>query len=110
MSCYCKTEGLAWDWIGEKLYWTDTCDNDIEVFDPATGDRKVLISTGSNTDPRGIVLDPTTRYAMSIVFKIMGGQILVCLMCDMWVAHYTVDPQLSRPLWPRHAQSHKLAG
>lgn len=54
-------EGLAWDWVNEKLYWTDVCDDDIEVFDPATGYRKVLIETGSGSDPRGIALDPTTR-------------------------------------------------
>ena len=58
-----STEGLAWDWVNEKLYWTDPCDDDIEVFDPATGYRKILIETGSGSDPRGIVLDPTTRYA-----------------------------------------------
>ena len=55
------TDGLAWDWVNRKLYWTDNCADDIEVFDPATGDRKVLIRTGSNSAPRSIVLDPATR-------------------------------------------------
>ena len=54
-------DGIAWDWINEKLYWTDYCDNDIEVFDPSSGYRKVLINTGSNTDPSDIIVDPTTR-------------------------------------------------
>ena len=57
----CNTEGLAWDWVNEKLYWTDHCDDVIEVFDPETGHRKTLISTGSGSEPRSIVLDPTTR-------------------------------------------------
>ena len=57
----CLTDGLAWDWVNEKLYWTDNCADDLEVFDPATGDRKVLINTGSNSAPRDIVLDPSTR-------------------------------------------------
>lgn len=56
------TEGLAWDWVNEKLYWVDACDKDIEVFDPRTGYRKVLLETGPDSDPRGIVVDPTTRY------------------------------------------------
>ena len=56
------TEGLAWDWVNEKLYWSDACDNDIEVYDPRTGDRQVLIHTGSTSDPRQIVLDPVNRY------------------------------------------------
>ena len=48
--------------MSKKLYWTDHCDDDIEVFDPATGDRRVLIRTGSSSAPRAIVLDPSTRY------------------------------------------------
>ena len=47
--------------MNEKLYWSDVCENDIEVFDPQTGHRKTLISTGANSNPRGLVLDPTTR-------------------------------------------------
>lgn len=56
-----STEGLAWDWVNEKLYWTDSCADDLEVFDPETGYRKILIRTGSGSDPRNIALDPTNR-------------------------------------------------
>jgi hypothetical protein len=52
--------GLAWDWVNEKLYWTDYCGNYIAFYDPASGDRKNLINTGSSTDPRDIVVDPGT--------------------------------------------------
>jgi len=54
-------DGLSWDWINQKLYWTDECNNKIEVFDPLTGDRKTLLETGPGSNPRGIVVDPTTR-------------------------------------------------
>lgn len=54
-------ESLAWDWATEKLYWCDPCADDIEVFDPNTGYRKILVNTGPDTDPRDIVVDPTTR-------------------------------------------------
>jgi len=55
------TDGLAWDWVNEKLYWTDNCDDDIEVYDPATGYRTILIETGLS-NPTSIVVDPGTRY------------------------------------------------
>ena len=51
-------EGLAWDWINEKLYWTDYCQDEIEVFDPASNQQTVLFSTG--TSPYAIVVDPGT--------------------------------------------------
>ena len=50
--------------MNEKLYWADYCAGNLEVFDPATGGRKVLIHTGGffNLDgPKDIVLDPSTR-------------------------------------------------
>lgn len=47
--------------MNEKVYWTDSCDDEIEVYDPATQQRRVLTSTGSN--PIGIVVDPGTRYS-----------------------------------------------
>ena len=50
------TEGLAWDWVNEVLYWTDTQTQKIEVYDPATTHRKVLFS---GIIPSDIVLDPT---------------------------------------------------
>ena len=43
------------------MYWTDACDRDIEVYDPATTYRRVLFnSTAGLRNPRGIVVDPTT--------------------------------------------------
>ena len=51
--------------MNKKLYWTDAEDNDIEVLDPQTGHRKVLISTGNNSNPRAIVVDPRYRQAIN---------------------------------------------
>ena len=55
-------DDIAWDWINEKMYWTDSCARDIEVYDPATAYRRVLFnsSTAGSVNPRGIVVDPTT--------------------------------------------------
>ena len=52
------TEGLAWDWINKKIYWTDYCQDEIEVYDPVSNYRRVLTSTG--TSPYSIVVDPGT--------------------------------------------------
>jgi sugar lactone lactonase YvrE len=59
---YLLIDGIAWDWINEKLYWTDTCNDVIEVYDPATGYRRVLLYTGTTSNNRDIVVDPTTGY------------------------------------------------
>lgn len=56
---YNVTGGLAWDWVNQKLYWADSCDDDIEVYDPTTGHRRVLFHTGTGTDNRDIIVDPT---------------------------------------------------
>ena len=58
---FMHVDGIAWDWVNKKLYWTDLADDDIEVFDPDTNYRKVLFKTGSQSQPRGIVVDPSTR-------------------------------------------------
>ncbi|KAH3884133.1 hypothetical protein DPMN_008105 [Dreissena polymorpha] len=50
-------DGLACDWIGKKLYWTDAETNRIEVSDLDGNYRKVLY--WQNLDqPRAIALDP----------------------------------------------------
>jgi len=45
--------------LGEQE--TDAADKDIEVLDPQTGHCKVLISTGENSNPRAIIVDPRYR-------------------------------------------------
>ena len=61
------TDGVAWDWVNKKLYWTDAGHNTIEVFDQATGQRMTLINTGRDSNPRGLVVDPTTRFDLYIL-------------------------------------------
>ena len=55
---YFHSEGLAWDWVNEKFYWTDHCQDEIEVYDPSTQNRRMLIRTGTN--PFSIIVDPGT--------------------------------------------------
>ncbi len=53
-------EGIAWDWVNEKIYWTDHCEDEIEVYDPVTQHRRVLLTTG--TSPFAILVDPGSGY------------------------------------------------
>lgn len=50
-------DGLACDWIGKKLYWTDAETNRIEVSELDGSNRKVLFWQGLD-QPRAIALDP----------------------------------------------------
>ena len=59
--CMYILDGIAWDWINKKLYWTDATEKDIEVLDPSSGHRKVLAHTGATSIPRAIVVDPIRR-------------------------------------------------
>ena len=49
--------------MNKKLYWTDRCLSNIEVYDPTTEHRRTLFnSTAGIRNPHGIVVDPTTGY------------------------------------------------
>lgn len=55
-------DGVAWDWVNYKLYWTtsgsSTANSTVEVMDLQTGQRKTLYTINDGTQARGIVLDP----------------------------------------------------
>ena len=52
------TDGIAVDWIGRNLYWTDTGLNHIEVARLDGTARKVVVSSGLQ-EPRAIALFPS---------------------------------------------------
>ena len=58
------TDGIAVDWVNQKLYWTDADLQEVVVYDPSNGHRKRLFNTtvGSTiSSPRAIVVDPMNR-------------------------------------------------
>ncbi|XP_018608191.1 low-density lipoprotein receptor-related protein 5-like isoform X1 [Scleropages formosus] len=54
-------DGLACDWLGHKLYWTDSETNRIEVANMNGSFRKVLFWQDLD-QPRAIALNPAHRY------------------------------------------------
>lgn len=59
------TDGLAVDWLNDKLYYLNACGSRIEVLDLANYDRIIL---ATDIIPQlyqsNIVLDPVTRSAL----------------------------------------------
>ena len=53
-------EGIAIDWIGKKLYWTDRSPGKVEVSELDGKNRAVLISKNIQR-PRAIVVHPQYR-------------------------------------------------
>ena len=54
-------DGIAVDWINQKLYWTDTGNDRIEVAEFDGTNRLELIKTGLH-EPRAIVVHPFIGY------------------------------------------------
>ena len=52
-------DGVAIDWLGRNLYWTDTGMDRIEVSRLNGSARKVLIADNLD-EPRAISLDPAS--------------------------------------------------
>lgn len=63
--CFFYSDGLAVDWISNKLYWTDTSFDNIGVLDLTKNIQKTLVNItvgdSSVAEPRAIVIDPLTR-------------------------------------------------
>lgn len=50
-------EGIAVDWVGRNLYWTDTGTDRIEVIRLNGTSRSVLVCENLD-EPRAIIVDP----------------------------------------------------
>lgn len=61
-------DGLACDWIGRKLYWTDSEINRIEVSNLDGHMRKVLFRDGLD-QPRAIALYPAKGYVLQCFWR-----------------------------------------
>ena len=77
-----NTESLSVDWVNNKIYWTDISERRIGVMDLLNRNnyKYDLLSTEENSSPRGIAVDPTTRY--------MCNDICVCAFGTTTTASY----------------------
>ena len=51
-------DGLAIDWLTNKLYWSEATPETISVLDLERGHRLTLFTLPQSSIPRGIALDP----------------------------------------------------
>ena len=70
---FTSMEGLAYDWIGKNIYWTDNIRNTLEVMRYDGQHRKVLISDsdGIIDRPRGIAVDPARGWVHTLYISII---------------------------------------
>ena len=75
MFVYIHTAGISVDWISDKLYYLDSCNDYIGVVDLATKQYKILVSNINARDrwhyyysygTNSIVVDPTTRLVHAL--------------------------------------------
>jgi len=71
-------DGLACDWIGRKLYWTDSEVNRIEVSNLDGQMRKVLFRDGLD-QPRALALYPQKGCVICRVSKLFRLYLLDCV-------------------------------
>ena len=72
----CFPDGLAYEWVTHKLYWTDAQLKTIHVYDIERRHRKTLIFLGSLTSPRAVVVDPLRRCVEDAYVCVCG-----CCVC-----------------------------
>ena len=60
VSSISSVEGLAYDWIGQNIYWVDDERKTLEVSRYDGSSRRILIHgvSGYLRQPRGIAVDP----------------------------------------------------
>ena len=90
-------DGLATDWLGRKLYWTDSETNRIEVSNLDGSHRKVLF--WENIDqPRAIALDPLEGWVFYLWWNVYHAWAAhLCMTVCKWVQYES--PWISLGPW-----------
>ena len=57
----CLIDGIAVDWVNEKLYWTEATVGEVLVMDIVRRLKKKLIVNHDGSTTRAIAVDPATR-------------------------------------------------
>ena len=54
-------DGIAVDWVNEKLYWTEATVGEVLVMDITQRQKRKLIVNHDGSTTRAIAVDPATR-------------------------------------------------
>lgn len=118
-------KGLDVDWIGRKLYWTDSSSKSISVSNLDGSGRKVLIRGGPREEFRGIAVHPERGYIFwtnwvgshsKIERANLDGSNRRTIVASgiVWVSGLAIDYQLDRVYWSdryhRHISSSTIHG
>ncbi len=88
-------DGLACDWLGHKLYWTDSETNRIEVANLDGTSRKVLFWQDLD-QPRAIALNPAHRWVPSALLSFPLSPVpILRSVGGLHMRPSTLDPQCS---------------
>lgn len=58
------SDGIAYDWIHHKIYWTNARKDMIQVVDRSGKNQKVIVNASTNgtiEEPRAIAVDPFNK-------------------------------------------------
>ena len=60
-------DGIAYDWVGDKIYWTDTQENTIKRVGVSQNKTVEVVLTEGLDEPRAIVVSPCDGYDVTIL-------------------------------------------
>ena len=70
--------GLALDLEDDKLYWTDPEHEIIEMANLDGTEREIIVQTGGNSYPQGIVISPKRKYVCHLfIYSVCNIQMLL---------------------------------
>lgn len=84
-------DDVAVDWINDKLYWVDSLWARIEVMDisvDGSGERAEVVKLSNHTIPRGIAVDPTSRFNSNYYNLVMFTRLcgVIGVVCRIYKA------------------------
>lgn len=77
LAIFCSVVGIAVDWIGDKLYWTDYSNKKVNVMD-FSGENVAQLLEVTSFNPTAIVVDPLNRYVYTYNCHLFFQRVYTC--------------------------------